>query len=44
MKVLVLENNSSGTSSPFMGTDWIFTGLTSQTACLRESLKSNKVP
>ena len=42
MKVLVCENNSSGTSSLFMVTDClgkIFTGLTSQTACLRESLK-----
>ena len=42
MKVLVCENNSSGTSSPFMVTDCLgesFTGLTSQTACLRKSVK-----
>ena len=44
MKALVCEKNSSGTSYPFMVTDWIFTGLTSQTACLRKSLNRNKVP
>ena len=47
MKVLVCENNSSVTSSPFSVTDCLgklFTGLTSQTACLRKSLERNKVP
>ena len=47
MKVLVCENNSSVTSAPFMVTDSLgklFTGSTSQTACLRKSLKKNKVP
>ena len=42
MEVLVCENNSSETSSPFMVTDCLgkfITGLTSQTACLRKSLK-----
>ena len=46
MKLLVCEGNSSGTSSPFMVTDCLgklFTGLTLQTACLRKSLKRNKV-
>ena len=47
MKALICENNSSGTSSPFMVTDSLgklFTGLTSQTGCLMKSLKRNKVP
>ena len=47
MKVLVCEDNSSGTSSPFIVTDCLgklITGLTLQTACLRKSPKRNKVP
>ena len=47
MKVLARENNSSGTNSPFVVTDCLgkpFTGLTSQTVCLRKSLKTNSVP
>ena len=47
MKVLVCENNSYGTSSPLMVTDCLaklFTGLTSQTTCLRKPFKRNKAP
>ena len=43
MKVLVCENNSSGTNSPFMVTDCLGKILTSQSARLRKSLKKNKI-
>ena len=47
MKVLVCENKSSGKSSLSTVTNCLgklFTGLTSQTACLRKPLKRKKVP
>ena len=47
MKVLVCENNSCRTSSPFMVTDCLgnlFTGIALQTAGLRKSPKRNKSP
>ena len=48
MKDLVYQNNSSGTSSPFMVTECLGKFLTGinirQTAFLRNSLKWNRVP